>query len=448
MPATGNTATRGKIKVLITALLLIGLMVGLAACRGFFGQAPIALFTYTSPTDTEVPVTITFDISASSDPDGAIVSYDLDYGDTSPHATGTDVTDVLTHTYNAAGPFTVTLTVTDGDGRIGKISKTIGNIGPMMITFASDRGGDYDIWRMHADGTDEGIVLNTLGDDLFPDLVRGTRDKIAYSTEDSVSWNLSTMTVLGVGIATLTNQTASNQIQPSWSSNQLKIAYASNAAQTPSDTTWKIYTMVPTGAVDSGTVLSAITQTPSWAPAYSPVDANTLLYVSTAGNSGDGTTIWKYNGSTTTKLIPAADDGKHYGDASPVISLRTAAPALDLPTNAGISKPAWSLDGTKIAFSTNQGASIDIYVMNANGTAVQTLEAYVNSLLSSPVTTGLISSPTYDEFSPYWLEDESGLVFAREEVTGYNIYKVSFDDGSVTQLTDTTGNDIMPAAKR
>jgi Tol biopolymer transport system component len=76
------------------------------------------------------------------------------------------------------------------------------------------------------------------------------------------------------------------------------------------------------------------------------------------------------------------------------------------------------------------------------------LEAYVNSLLSSPVTTGLISSPTYDEFSPYWLEDESGLVFAREETTGYNIYKVSFDDGSVTQLTDTTGNDIMPAAKR
>ena len=139
MPATGNTATRGKRKVLITALLLIGLMVGLAACRGFFGQAPIALLTYTPPTDTEVPVTITFDISGSSDPDGAIVSYDLDYGDTSTHATGTDVTDVLTHTYNAAGPFTVTLTVTDGDGRIGKISKTIGNIGPMMITFASDR---------------------------------------------------------------------------------------------------------------------------------------------------------------------------------------------------------------------------------------------------------------------------------------------------------------------
>ena len=70
MPATGNTATRGKIKVLITALLLIGLMVGLAACRGFFGQAPIALLTYTPITDEEVPVTVDFDISGSNDPDG------------------------------------------------------------------------------------------------------------------------------------------------------------------------------------------------------------------------------------------------------------------------------------------------------------------------------------------------------------------------------------------
>jgi len=444
MPATGNTATRGKIKVLITALLLIGLMVGLAACRGFFGQAPIALFTYTSPTDTEVPVTITFDISASSDPDGAIVSYDLDYGDTSTHATGIDVTDVLTHTYTAAGPFTVTLTVTDGDGRIGKISKPIGNIGPAMITFASDRGGDYDIWRMHADGTDAGIVLNTAADELFPDLVKGTRDTIAYAAENGASWNIWTMTINGLSAYQLTTQTASNQIEPSWSYQGTKIAYASNAAQTPSASTWEIWTMTASG----GSQAKLTTQSPSWAiaPAYSPI-SDDMVFVSGVKHDGTATA----GGSAIIKRTAAGvlttlyDSTENDGNASPDMSAAFTT-ALDLPDGM-ISKPAWSPDGTKIAFSTDKDTAINIYVMDAAGTGVQTLEAYVNSLLSSSVTASSITSGD-DEFSPYWLEDESGLVFAREEVTGYNIYKVSFDDGSVTQLTDTTGNDIMPAAKR
>jgi len=123
------------------------------------------------------------------------------------------------------------------------------------------------------------------------------------------------------------------------------------------------------------------------------------------------------------------------------------ATALGLPDGM-ISKPAWSPDGTKIAFSRDDtGPSINIYVMDADGTGAQTLEAYVNSLLSSSVTASSITSAD-DEFSPYWLEDETGLVFVREETTGYNIYKVSFDDGSVTSLTDTTDTDIMPAARR
>jgi len=445
MPATGNTATRGKIKVLIAALLLIGLMVGLAACRGFFGQAPIALLTYTPPTDTEVPVTITFDISGSSDPDGAIVSYDLDYGDGSTHATGTDVTDVLTHTYNVAGPFTVTLTVTDGDGRIGTVSKIIATIGPAMITFSSDRGGNYGIYRMLADGTGETEVRNTTSDELFPDLVRGTRNKIAYAAEGS-AWNISTMTVHGDALAQLTTQTASNQIQPSWSYNATKIAYASNSAQTPSASTWEIWTMTANG----GSQAKLTTQSPSWAiaPAYSPV-SDDMVFVSGVKHDGTATT----GGSAIIKRTAAGalttlyDSTGNDGDASPASFPTGLATALDLPTNAGISKLAWSPDGTKIAFSTDKDTAINIYVMNADGTGAQTLEAYVNSLLSSSVTAASITSGD-DEFSPYWLEDESGLVFTREETTGYNIYKVSFDDGSVTKLTDTTDNDMMPAAKR
>ncbi|MCG7850837.1 MAG: PKD domain-containing protein, partial [ANME-2 cluster archaeon] len=61
-------------------------------------------------TDTE-GVSVTFDGSGSSDPDGSIDSYDWDFGDGN---TGTGVNPV--HAYTQDGPYTVTLTVTDNNG--------------------------------------------------------------------------------------------------------------------------------------------------------------------------------------------------------------------------------------------------------------------------------------------------------------------------------------------
>ena len=443
MPATRDTAARGKGKLLITAFLLVGLMVGLAACRGFFGQAPIAVLTFTLPAngDQEEPVTVTFDISGSSDPDGTIVSYELDYGDGSTKIDTVIPTATFTHEYTAGKTYyTVILTVTDNDGRIGKVTKIV-VIGPAMITFASDRSGNYGIYRMRADGTEETEVRNTLDEELFPDLVRGTRNKIAYAAEGGTSWNIFTMGVDGGALAQLTQtQTPSNQIQPSWSENGSWIAYASNEAQTPSASTWEIWKMASAGG--SQAILITPTQTPSWAPAYSPV-SDELLFVSS--NTAGGTAIWKWDGTTATQLYPTTPNHvDHYGDASSVL---LSGLVSDGPSNAGISKPAWSPDGTKIAFSTDRdGGVINIYVMNADGSGAQTLEAYVNGLLTSPVTFASITSGAA-EFCPYWLEDRSGLAFAKEAGGVVNLYKVSFADGSVTKLTET-GNNVTPAARR
>ena len=52
-----------------------------------------------------------FDGSGSSDPDGSIVAYDWDFGDGN---SGTGVSP--THSYAAAGLYTVSLTVTDNAG--------------------------------------------------------------------------------------------------------------------------------------------------------------------------------------------------------------------------------------------------------------------------------------------------------------------------------------------
>lgn len=73
-------------------------------------QPPVASFTF-SPADPLVNQWITFDASASYDPDGNIASYRWDFGDGST-SSGVRVT----KRYSAAGTYTVTLTVTDNRG--------------------------------------------------------------------------------------------------------------------------------------------------------------------------------------------------------------------------------------------------------------------------------------------------------------------------------------------
>jgi PKD repeat protein len=62
------------------------------------------------PASGAVPLTVAFDASGSSDPDGAIVSYEWDFGPSTGSGQATS------YTYTAAGTYTVTLTVTDDGG--------------------------------------------------------------------------------------------------------------------------------------------------------------------------------------------------------------------------------------------------------------------------------------------------------------------------------------------
>ena len=76
-------------------------------------QDPTASFTAT-PSSGTVPVSVTFDATASTDPDGTIVDYAWDFGD---GTTGTGV--IVAHTYTATGTNAVQLTVTDNAGGTG-----------------------------------------------------------------------------------------------------------------------------------------------------------------------------------------------------------------------------------------------------------------------------------------------------------------------------------------
>ncbi|MDW3212833.1 MAG: PKD domain-containing protein [Ilumatobacteraceae bacterium] len=96
-----------------------------------------ALFLATAPNVNEAPTAVIaaptcddnvceFDGTGSSDVDGTIVSHQWDFGDGGLDGTGASTS----HTYGAAGAYTVTLTVTDDDGAIGTTDVVVNPTAP------------------------------------------------------------------------------------------------------------------------------------------------------------------------------------------------------------------------------------------------------------------------------------------------------------------------------
>ena len=114
--------TAPRVTGLAVVLLLSGV---LTACGGNGGgggggnQPPTASFTAT-PSSGQVPLTVAFDASASSDPDGTIARYDWAFGD---GGAGTGVT--TSHVFQGVGSFTVTLTVRDDDGAASTTTRSV-----------------------------------------------------------------------------------------------------------------------------------------------------------------------------------------------------------------------------------------------------------------------------------------------------------------------------------
>jgi len=99
-------------------------------------EAPVASFTY-SPAEPFAEEAVTFDASASYDPDGSIVSYQWDFGD----GNVTTVADpIITHVYGDCGNCTVTLTVTDNEGLASSTSQIVPVINPCLLRLWADVG--------------------------------------------------------------------------------------------------------------------------------------------------------------------------------------------------------------------------------------------------------------------------------------------------------------------
>jgi PKD repeat protein len=140
----------------------------LTACGGDGGggpsnDPPVAHFNVSADLG-RVPLTVSFDAAASSDPDGSITTYAWNFGDGSAAGAGI----APSHAFNEEGRYTVTLTVTDNGGATAQATRLIevfANQPPIAELRATRAIGEsFFVFQFDAAGSsdsDGSIVLYT-----------------------------------------------------------------------------------------------------------------------------------------------------------------------------------------------------------------------------------------------------------------------------------------------
>ena len=143
---------------------------------------------------------------------------------------------------------------------------------------------------------------------------------------------------------------------------------------------------------------------------------------------GGGLTVTALAQGEATVTVTARDSGGLSASQDFVV---TVAPALTRLTNnpAWDVGPAWSPDGTRIAFTSRRDGSSSIYVMDADGSDVERLT----------------SNTAWDD-EPAWSPDGTRIAFSSYYLyINLDIYVMDADGSDVERLTNNSARDYEPA---
>lgn len=297
-------------------------------------KAPTARISAEPISSSSAPLTVEFDGSGSTDPEGGALTYEWDFtGDGTFDATGVEAS----HTYTTLGKYTVRLRVTDAQGRRGITSTSIsvGNVAP-TVTISTPNGGFFD-WGQAVpvtvttsdpeDGSATVCARVTwtfgLGHDAHAHpLSQGTGCQFAIPTPADATQHGETENIFGVVVLTYTDAGANGV--PAATTTQSLILNPK-----PQEAEWA--DVVEGAVITDDASASGLRKVTSLDPgdhlAWDPVNLAGISGV-TARASGQGTLQLRWNSAEATPFATVAVSSSGWSDAPTTFS--------DVPTGTGV----------------------------------------------------------------------------------------------------------------
>jgi len=288
-------------------------------------------------------------------------------------------------------------------------------VDPGLIVFASDRDGDFELFTMNPDGTDQRQITDNATRDTFP-AWSPDATKIAWTQDGDIM----VAAADGSNPTNLTADTDVNTEKPAWAPDGATIVFVRG-----DQTNFEIWKMSVTGGDKTLLVSFSAQGHPTFDPRV----------------SGDGELFYSYRDTPTHVELCRTE-------------MDEAACHPVLPANASnVTDEVIALapDGNKISFSRSLDAvSYDVMVTDLAGGAVidLTLHAEPADVADGTAGTVLPADPTADtssnDYGSSWAPDSTSLAMVRQLPGDDSEIWVVDGDDTFRQLTDNAFHDLDP----
>lgn len=285
-----------------------------------------------------------------------------------------------------------------------------------QIAFATDRDGNYEIYVMNADGTNQRRLTNDPDYNIQPSWSPDGTQVAFYSGHEG-KYSLDIIDADGTQQRQLADDVEINSRGPSWSPDGMQLTFMAER-----EGHHNIYVIRSDGTQEHQLTKGEDFDNPVWSPDGASIAVRSYedgIYVMNADGTdlrlvastdvGEFEPVWSPDSQQITFVAGA-------GDGAWIYMVNVDGTDLYLWNKASES-PAWSSDGTQIVFEYYVD-SYDIYLKNADGTEFR----------------GLANDKATDQ-SPAWSPDGQQIVFASNRDGDFNIYIINVDGTNLQRLT-------------